>query len=70
MNAFIENYLHDPSEAISSARKRVDGSWFDTIDDDMIYLQLASPEFRLYEEIILSNAIEDSSSVNRYSPVV
>lgn len=52
MKTFIENYLLDPSQAIAGACN-ID-SWADSIDDNIIYEQLASPEFRLYEEIILS----------------
>ena len=50
MKTFIEDYLLDPSQAIANAR-RID-SWADSIDDDMIYEQLASGEFKLYEEIV------------------
>lgn len=52
MKTFIENYLLDPSQAIAGACN-ID-SWADSINDNTIYEQLASPEFRLYEEIILS----------------
>lgn len=51
MMNFIESYLQNPSEAISAAQKAVNGNWFDTIDDELIYQQLSSPEFRLYEEM-------------------
>ena len=50
MKTFIEDYLLDPSQAIANARS-ID-SWSDSIDDDMIYEQLASGEFKLYEEIV------------------
>lgn len=52
---FIEDYLADPSAAIQSAMPSVE-SRFCSIDcnDDMIYAQLSSPEFRLYEQITLS----------------
>ena len=52
MNTFIEDYLIDPSQAIANASTSLNLS--DSIDEDIIYNQLASPEFRLYEEIILS----------------
>lgn len=52
MNTFIEDYLLDPSLAIVNASASLKVS--ESIDEDMIYAQLASPEFRLYEEIILS----------------
>jgi hypothetical protein len=35
--------------------------WADNMSDDMIYQQILSPEFRLFEEIIFS------SSKERYS---
>ena len=51
----IEDYLADPSAAIQSAMPSVEAR-FCSIDcnDDMIYAQLSSPEFRLYEQITLS----------------
>ena len=53
MNSFIEAYLNNPAEAIAEARKTADEkSWYNDIDDEMIYAQLATPEFRLYEQII------------------
>ena len=56
---FIEDYLRNPSAAISEALRRVremNGSA--RFDDQLVYRQIASPEFRLYEQIILSN-VED-----------
>ena len=52
MNTFIEDYLLDPSQAIAKVSASLDLN--ESFDDDMIYKQLASPEFRLYEEIIFS----------------
>ena len=43
--------------------------WFDEIDEDEIYRQLASPEFRLYEEIILSPDLEEAPRANSFSVV-
>lgn len=52
MGTFIEEYLRDPSWAISSALGQLTKTdRFDQIDEDSIYSQLASGEFRLYEEI-------------------
>ena len=59
MRNFIEDYLQNPSLAIESAC-RTPMSWSEDIDEDMIYSQLASPEFRLYEEIIFPSSSEDS----------
>lgn len=69
MKTFIDDYLQNPSDAIRSARNASEGKWYDTIDDEIIYEQLASPEFRLYEAIILSPALEDSPTVNIFSTV-
>ena len=53
MRSFIEDYLQDPTQAIANAREFLAApSWYDSIDEDMIYAQIASPEFRLYEEMI------------------
>ena len=60
MRNFIEDYLVNPSHAIETAvNEPMD--WADNMSDDMIYQQILSPEFRLYEEIIFS------SSKDRYS---
>ena len=53
MRTFIEQYLQNPAEAIALTSGRANSTdWMDNIDDEMIYSQLSSPEFRLYEEII------------------
>ena len=55
MKSFIEDFVKNPCQAIAVARQITDTqSWCDSIDEDMIYAQIASPEFRLYEDIILS----------------
>ena len=48
---FIEDYLYDPALAIANAQKSP-RSWHNEVDEESIYSQLASPEFRLYEEMI------------------
>lgn len=53
MKSFIEDYLDNPAQAIADARLSTD-AWYDNIDEDMIYSQIASPEFRLYEAMIIS----------------
>lgn len=51
----IEGYLNNPTKAIASARECVsDKHWSDGLDENIIYDQLSSGEFRLYEEIILN----------------
>ena len=53
MNSFIVAYLSNPAQAIAEARKAAaEKSWCDEIDDEKIYAQLATPEFRLYEQMI------------------
>lgn len=55
MYNFIEDYLKDPSQAVSVARMRADEKFYGmNCPNDDIYSQLASPEYRLYEEITLS----------------
>lgn len=52
---FIEDYTTDPAQAIMSAKALADKKFEDiVIDDELIWRQLGSPEFRLYEEIALS----------------
>lgn len=60
MNSFVEDYPADQARtlafAIEEARKR---NLCNEIDEDLVYRQIASPEFRLYEEIILCNPVEE-----------
>ena len=54
MCTFIEDYLSNPSQAIINARPDVESRFGDIeYDNDHIYSQISSPEFRLYEEIAL-----------------
>ncbi len=54
MDDFIKTYLEDKDLALSSAISQAANlGWCDSIDQDMIYKQLSSPEFNLYQEIIL-----------------
>lgn len=70
MGTFIEDYLNDPESAISSAQRQIaETNWYDNIDDEVIYTQLASGEFHLYEEIIFRQAAEDSPRTEVYSVV-
>ena len=55
MRNFIEDYSYDPAQAIMNAKVLADKKFEDfVIDEEMIWQQLSSPEFRLYEEIVLS----------------
>ena len=54
MKTFIEEYLQNPSQAIANAQKLSSAaSWSDNIDEELIYSQIASPEFLLYQEIAI-----------------
>ena len=53
MYNFIEDYLNNPAQAVSNARDAA-ALRFNDVDDDLIYAQMSSPEFSLYEEIVLS----------------
>lgn len=55
MKSFIEDYLQNPCQAVADAAvlsKRLE--WSENIDEDLIYAQIASGEFRLYEDIVVS----------------
>lgn len=70
MGTFIEDYLNNPTLAISAAMNQLDRTdRFDNINEDDIYSQIASGEFRLYEEIIFSDVAEDSPHAERYAGV-
>ena len=50
-----EDYLQNPGQAIAEAAILSNHmNWSNDIDEDVIYAQLASPEFRLYEDIVVS----------------
>lgn len=54
MRTFIDTYLANPSKAVDEARQRLDTeAWIDDFDKDRIYEEIASPEFHLYEEMIM-----------------
>ena len=53
MKAFIEDYLHCPTSAITTAQQLSQNlAWASDIDEDMIYDTLASGEFRLLQSIM------------------
>ena len=54
MKTFIEDYLHNPSEAIAKAAESLKVKCQENIDDEMIYNQISSSEFNLYTEIIFA----------------
>lgn len=53
MCTFIEDYLQSPTLAVQNALAQ-SKSRFDDIDENVIYSQIESSEFRLYETIVLS----------------
>ena len=60
MKSFIEDFLQEPSKAITTARQITGSeSWYDNVDEDIIYAQISSPEFRLYEAIVLAPEQEE-----------
>lgn len=70
MRSFIEDYLQDPVQAIANAREiSAASSWYDNVDEDMVYAQIASPEFRLYEEMIFTPSVEDSDKSRVFAVV-
>ena len=69
MRSFIEAYLIDPTQAIANACQSArTESWADNIDEDMIYAQISSPEFRLYEAMVFSQPDEELSASVRLYP--
>lgn len=62
MRNFIEDYLNDPSQAVSAfTDDKVFAEFGKDFDEEAIYAQIASPEFRLYEEMIFSDNEEDAN---------
>ena len=67
---FIEDYLNDPARAISTARGLASSILSnEEYDDDQIYDEIASPEFRLYEEMILCEVEENTPHVSGFAVV-
>jgi hypothetical protein len=70
MSTFIEDYLNDPTQAIIEARKRADVRFSeDMFDEDDIYRTIGSPEFRLYEAIVVSGEGEVSPHLHGFASV-
>ena len=58
MSNFIEDYLNNPSFAVAEAKNRP-MSWADDVDEDMIYSQISTPQFHLYEAVIMAPLSDD-----------
>ena len=70
MATFIEDYLSDPASAISAARERANSrNWFEGVPEDLIYEEIASSEFHLYEAVIMSDGIESTPRTDGYAVV-
>lgn len=70
MSTFIEDYLQNPSQAISSARERAETRFkFDSFDEEMIYKEMASPEFHLYEAVLMSDTNENTPRAAAFAGV-
>ncbi len=70
MNNFIEDYLYNPTQAISAARERA-AIRFRSVqyDEEQIYNEMASPEFRLYEAVVMSDVNENTPHTGIYAVV-
>ena len=54
MKSFIEDYLDNPTTAIAKAAESLTGKWYDNVEEEQIYAQISTPQYRLYETIVLS----------------
>lgn len=70
MNNFIEDYLYNPTQAISAARECA-AIRFRSVqyDEEQIYKEVASPEFRLYEAVVMSDVNENTPHTGIYAVV-
>ena len=70
MNNFIEDFLYNPTQAISAARERA-AIRFDNLqyDEEQIYNEIASPEFHLYEAVVMSDVNENTPHTGIYAVV-
>lgn len=70
MCTFIEDYLDNPAQAISAARERTCRKfWYDVFDEEQIYNELASPEFHLYEAMVMTEENENTPHASDYAVV-
>ena len=58
MSNFIEDYLKNPSFAVAEAKSRP-MNWAENIDEEMIYSQISTPQFHLYEAVIMAPSSGD-----------
>lgn len=70
MRNFIEDYLNNPASAIASVCNSAnDKEWCNDIDEELVYRQLSSGEFRLYEEMIFCSPAEDTPQTFNFATV-
>ncbi len=70
MRTFIEDYLADPAQAVADARLQAYRRfWDDDFNPEDIYKEIASPEFHLYQEMVLCETEEDSPHVSSFVSV-
>lgn len=70
MRTFIEDYLADPAQAVADARLQAYRRfWDDDLNPEDIYKEIASPEFHLYQEMVLCETEEDSPHVSGFVSV-
>lgn len=67
MSNFVEDYPDSKSCTLAAAKAEADNRhWFDQVDEEEIYRQLSSPEYKLYLEMIFSDSNEEISKVYTY----
>lgn len=70
MNNFIEDYLYNPAQAIAAARERAAIRFLSLqYDEEQIYNEMASPEFHLYEAVVMSDVNENTPHTGIYAVV-
>lgn len=70
MCSFVEDYPGNKAQALVTLKSMADSmQWCDNVDDDLIFSQLDSGEFRLYMEMVFCDAAEDSPRANSFSIV-
>ena len=70
MRTFIEDYLADPAQAVADARLQAYRRfWDENLDPETIYKEIASPEFHLYQEMVLCNIEDDTPHISSFVSV-
>jgi hypothetical protein len=70
MRSFIQDYLQDPSQAVAALKNQNSfEDWSQCVDEDSIYAAISTPEFHLYQEIILCDSASDLRTSESARPV-